>query len=269
MNKKLLIFSVLLSFCAAAPATAAVSVKKAAPVATQQQSAASTAASFLPTVLGLVSSIQQLNAQQKALTAECIPTSQELTFVNNIVKEWAKTGAMSADDAQKKMGLKRCRAATGGYAASVQVAAGTDDAESVCYDFFGSDSDKQMVWYLFPVASTAKYCSDGTDSCAEKNKETVSNIYDVFNLVGFTTEDYTKSEATMAAKLISKTENCSHAKLSARKRQVWGDFLVQTMGSVGQSTNTGAIMESVQSVSGQGLGGLSSLGSIAAQFMDK
>ena len=87
MNKKLLIFMCMIS-CAVSSAPAAVTIKKAAPVATQAASVQDTGASLVPTVLGLVSGVQQLNAKQRELTQECIPTSQEITFVNNTMKEY-------------------------------------------------------------------------------------------------------------------------------------------------------------------------------------
>ena len=74
----------------------AVTIKKAAPVVKQETSAQNIGANLLPTVMGLVSGIQALNQQQKTLTAECIPSSQEINFVNNTIKEWAKTGASTA-----------------------------------------------------------------------------------------------------------------------------------------------------------------------------
>ncbi len=244
---------------------AAISIKKAAPVATQSTSMVDNTSSLVGTVLGLVGGIQQLNAQQKALTAECIPSAQEITFVDNTIKEWAKTGATTADEIEKTLRRSRCNVPSG-YEAAVQVAAGTDGAK-ICYNYWSGDGNTGMVWENFPKVGKATYCTDGSLSCSDKNKKTVSDIYDIFNLVDFSEADYTPSEATMAAKLIAKIEKCSHAKLSAKKKAMWGEFLVDTIGNVGQKTNTGAIMESVGGLTGGG--GLSSLGAIATQFMDK
>ena len=266
MNKKLLIFMCMIS-CAVSSAPAAVTIKKAAPVATQAASVQDTGASLVPTVLGLVRGVQQLNAKQRELTQECIPTSQEITFVNNTMKEWAKVGEMTAEDAQKRLNRRPCSIARGGYAQAVRIAAGTDAAD-ICYDYFSGDGNADMVWEGFPMASTATYCSDGSLSC--KNPVDVSDIYEIFNLIDFSAADYTKTEATMAAKLLSRMENCSYAKLSAKKRAMWGDFLISTVGNMGQSTNTDAIMQSVSGVtSGGGIGGLSSLGAIVQQFSNK
>lgn len=264
MKKALLFFICAVECLVGAPAGAAVTIKKAAPVATQESSAASTTASLLPTVLGLVSGVQQLSAKQKALTAECIPSSQEITFVDNTMKEWAKTGAMSAAEVQKQLRRKPCAAPNGGYQAAVAVSVGTEKSD-ICFDHFAGDGNDGMVWAGYPKVGKATYCTDGSRDC--KNKETVSDIYEIFNLIDFSEADYTASEATMAAKLIAKIEKCSYSKLSAQKKAMWGEFLVDTIGNLGQKTNTATIMESVGSITGGG--GLSSLGAIATQFIDQ
>ncbi len=264
MRKNILFLICACLSVAVTPTVAAVAIKKAAPVATQQTSASADAASLLPTVLGLVNTVQELNAKQKALNAECVPSSQEIQFVDNMMKEWAKTGAMTAADIEKQLRRRPCVSATGGYAASVQVVAGTE-GQVVCYDWFAGAGNEGMVWYKFPKVGKTTYCKDGSPTCGENNRETVSDIYDLFNLINFGTDDYTATEATMAARLISKIDKCSYSKISAKKREMWGEFLVDTMSGVGQKTNTGSIMDAVQNVAGGG--GLSSLRAIATQFM--
>lgn len=264
MKKILLLFVCTLIGVTGGPAFC-VTINKAAPVAEQSSGSSTSATTLVPTVLNLISSVQQLSAKQRELTDECIPSSQEITFVNNIVKEWAKTGAMTADEVQRRLGQKRCSVAVGGYESSVESAAATDMDSLICYDFFGGDGNSGMVWENFPMAAKATYCSDGSPAgmCSDKNKVTVSNIYDIFNLVDFTDADYSASELTMASKLISKIESCSYSKLNAKKRQLWGEFLTGTINSLGQSTNTGSIMESVGTITG-GAGFGTSVGSIGA-----
>ena len=252
----------------------AVTIKKAAPVVKQQASAQNIGANLLPTVMGLVSGVQALNQQQKALTAECIPSSQEINFVNNTIKEWAKTGAATAAEAATSLGMEKCQTASGGYEKSVRLSALTEDAEQVCFDFFGDTADQGTVWEGFPKAVSTYYCTDESEkSCAEKYRKQVSNIYDVFNLIDFTEADYTASEAKMAATLTAKIENCSHAKLSAKKKALWGEFLTTTVGGLGQKTNTASVMETVSGMAGSLGGGamqsLGSIGSIATQFLNK
>lgn len=268
--KKALTFLFATAACMSVPtAQAAVSVKKASPVATQTTGGTAGVASLVPSVLSLVSGVQQLNAKQKELTAECVPSSAEISFVDGIIKEWAKTGAMGADDVRSSLGRRPCPGGRG-YEAAVRMAAGTE-MDDICFDNYASDSDVQMVWYQFPKVGNATYCADGSSSCSAKNKRNVSDMYEIFNLVDFSTADYTKKEAEVAAKIISKIETCSNAKLSAKKREMWGEFIVNTVGTVGKPTSTDTIMQSVSGVvgSGGGLGGLSSLGAIASQFLDK
>lgn len=268
MKKALIAFVAITSCMTMQVAMGAITVKKAAPVATQSASSSSTTASLVPTVLSLVSDVQSLNAKQKELTTECVPSNTEITFVNNAVKEWAKTGAMSAEEVKKQLKRPSCENASS-YEVSVKLAAGSG-VDNICYNTFSDYSDVGTVWAGYPKVGIAKYCDDGTDNC--KNKKTKSDIYEIFNLVDFSEADYTKQEATMAAKLIAKIENCSDAKLSQRKRAMWGEFLTTTIGSVGQKTNTATIMNTVGSITKSGTNvssGLSSLGSVATQFLNK
>ncbi|MBD5400837.1 hypothetical protein HDR61_03795 [bacterium] len=266
MKKNLLIFSVILAICPNL-AGAAVTVKKASTVSKQATSVTDSAGSLVPTVLGLVSTVQSLNAKVKELNAECIPSASEVSFVNDMVKEWAKTGASTADEAIKSLGMQRCDgSADGGYARYMELYAGDDDGGVICTDWF---NEAGTVWHNFPKAAIATYCPDGAYECGASKKKTVSNMYNIFNLVNFAKEDYTKKEAETAAKILAKVEKCSDARLSAAKRAMWGEFLTTTISNVGQPTNTGAIMQSVGNISGSGLGGLSSISGIATQILNK
>lgn len=263
MNKALA-FLISVSFFINVPfAHGAVAVKKAAPVATKEGAGNAGAASLVPTVLGLVASVQELSARQKELTQDCIPTAQEITFVDTIMKEWAKTGVMSGAEVERRLNRRKCNGIS--YYSNIQMQAGSDDM-TLCYDTF---NEPNMIWDGYPKVGKAEYCPDGSRTC--KNKRTVSDIYDIFNLIDFSEADYTKQELTMASKLIAKIEVCSDAKLSDKKRQMWGEFLIDAMGSAGQRTNTADIMQTVGNITrnGGGLGGLSSLGSVATQFLDK
>lgn len=265
------LFRIFAIFACVAPCVApAVTIKKAAPVATKSAATSGNsdpAGSLLPTVVGLVSGISQLNKQTRALSAECQPTAQEINFVDNTIKEWAKTGAATADEVETALRMKRC-ASPNGYATAARLNAAADGAD-ICYDWYGDD-EKNAVWYRFPKVGKTTYCTDGTLSCGLKEQKIASNIYEIFNLVDFGVNDYTASEATMAAKLLDKIEKCSSAKLSAKKRAMWGEFLIDTVGNMGQKTNTGAIMQQIQQTSGSGgLGALSSFGNIAAQVLNK
>lgn len=264
MKRNTLFFVGLLTALACADAMGAVAVKKAAPVATQQQSAIDTTTSLVPTVLSLASGIKEINAKQRALDAECKPTSTEISFVNNMIKEWAKTGAMSAREA---LGSHMCCGAVP-YRTHVQNGEAELTGVELCWDCF---DDKDAIWHGYPMASVGEYCDDGLCSASSKNRKTISNIYDVFNLVDFSPADYTATEATMAAKILDKVDSCSSSRLSAKKRDAWGEFLKNTMGGIGAKTNTATIMQSVSNLtnSGAGLGGLSSLGGVAAQFLDR
>ena len=76
----------------------------------------------------------------------------------------------------------------------------------------------------------------------------------------------------MAGKLIAKIEKCSTAKLSQAKRTLWGNYLVETIGNLGQKTSTSDIMGTVSGVVNSGggaMGGLSSIGAFISNTMNK
>ena len=180
------------------------------------------------------------------------------------------TTAMSAKDIEKKMGKRKPCTGRRTYEIDLQTSSATG-AEDVCYATFSSTADEGTIWEGFPKVSIARnYCDDGSPTC--KNKKTSSDIYEIFDLVDFGYEDYTKQDATMAAKLIAKIDSCSDSKLSEKKRAMWGEFLTTTIGGVGQKTNTSTIMGAVGDIAKSGTsvtGGLSSLGSVATQFLAK
>ena len=86
MNKYLLSFIVGL-FVAQGCATAAITVKKASSVAKKETSVQNVGGSLLPTALTLYQTVQQLNQQQQELSAECEPSTQEVNWVNKMIKE--------------------------------------------------------------------------------------------------------------------------------------------------------------------------------------
>lgn len=270
MKKTFAPFVALFVCMAASAAMGAVAIKKAAPVATKETSVSSTTGSLVPSVLSLVSNVQELSAKQRELDVECTPSSAEIEFVNNTIKEWAKTGAATSDEVSRRLNKIPCPGGSG-YEYEVSMYARTDMG-NVCYDNFATDADEQMVWYGFPKASKATYCPDGSRTCSDKEKKTVSNIYEIFDLVDFGVDDYNIREATMAAKLIDRADRCSEVRINKKKKQMWGEFLVTAMGNVGQKTSTSTIMQTVGNITQGGAslnGGISSLGAIATQFMDK
>ena len=244
-------------------------VKKAAPVATKQTDKMESVTSLLPTVIGLVGSVQSLNKQQQQLSADCAPTSDELNTVNDLVKEWAKLGSVSAETAVSGLGDGPCTNEEGKTAYETRMQ--EMDADESCYDIFNSSSDKNMIWYKFPKASKAKKCDVVNDT---KCTDYVSNIYDVYAKISFSDEDLTKSELSKIAKLREKAERCAPGKINAAKRELYGGFLTQTLNSVGQSTGasgTSSVLETVSSMGGSGnvQSMLPSLGSMAGQLFDK
>lgn len=270
--KKLSFILVLAVFLAPIIASGAVSVKKASSVKTQEAAPVDAATSLLPNVIGLVGSVKTLNAQQQQLTSDCVPTDEEVRVVNNLVKEWAKTGVTDAESAASGLGTP-CSTDTelgstddyNKYQAFMEYA----EKNETCYERFGGPSNAHMIWFKFPKASVAKIC----DVNNAKNCEKVSNVYDIFDKIPFSAEDYTKSEVAKVAKLVEKSEKCSPSKIKAAKRELWGGFLTQTLGNVGKTSGASGTESVIQAVSSAGGGGLQSmlpsLGQLATQALEK
>jgi hypothetical protein len=259
--KKFLSIFIICACTVTCVSQAAVNIKKAAPVATKKANATETTTSLVPTVVGLVSGVQNLQAQQKQLVADCTPTSDEINTVNDLVKEWAKLGVTTADSAKSGLGDRDC---TDAFLDHLEF----DDDNEKCYELFSTEADKETVWYGFPKVSYGKKCKDG------KNCTVVSNMYDIFEKIPFSNDDYTKAEARKVANLKEKAERCSDSKIKAAKAELYGGFLTQTLSGVGQSTGaagTTSVLDAVSSMGGSAdlKSMLPSLGQMATQVVDK
>ena len=258
---------------AAMPAMAAVSIKKAAPVATQQVAKEEGASNLLGTALSLYSGIKELTQKVNALTEECQPSSTDISTVNNLIKEWAKTGAATKDEVATKLGRSACtiESGVGGYEGAVRQAV-LSETDTLCFDSFKGDANKDTPWDGFPRVGTATYCEDGGSSCSAKKQKKTSDIYEIFALIDFSDADYTAKEASDVAKFKAKAEKCSGKKVAQAKNELWGGYVQDTIGNLGQKTSTSTIMDAVSGVvnsSGGSMGGLSSIGSFISDTMNK
>jgi len=96
----------------------------------------------------------------------------------------------------------------------------------------------------------------------------------VFVKIPFGTEDFTKAELAKVNKLIEKSQKCAPSKINAAKAELWGGFLSQTLGGVGQKAGVSGTSSVIQTVSSMGGNGgiqsmLPSLGQMATQMLDK
>jgi hypothetical protein len=223
-----------------------------------------------------------INKQQKELSRECIPSSTEMAFVDNAMKEWAKTGQMTKEQAKDKLGREPCGGAfddpfaattRGTYfdCYSTDVLYGDTPGIDPKYNIFAGPGNDGMVWAGFPKSGLGYYCKDGMGmTCSARDRINVTDVNDIFNMIDFGPADSLPAEATRAANRLVKVESCSSSKLSMRKRAMWGEFLKGTVENLGQPVNTGSIMDVVTNItSSGGAGVLQSLPAIATQFLAK
>ena len=264
----------LMVCCSAFGAANVLMPTKADPVAKREVSTSTTTtgASLLPTALNLVGSVMELNQQQKALTAECEPTSRELAFVNNMVKEWANAGGKNP--LLSSRGIRACEA-NESYATMVRYAGTgvTIDNSSICWDVFTEADSRRSVWMGYPKAAVAEYCSDGSDNismCGKNSRKKITNMWAIFDMITFENKDYTQAEASQAAALLEKAAKCSGTKLAAKRLETFGGFVTNTISNLGKPTNTDTVMGAVSNIVGQkGLGNIGGIATVAAQFLDK
>lgn len=229
------------------------SIKKAAPVATQDSGGVSgglqSAASLLPTVIGFVQDFQQLKKDQQQLGADCVPSSSEISTVNDLVKEWAKIGNTTSDNAGG--GSLGTPAGDMSYQACMEL----QDKDG-CYEVFKGSESAEYIWNGFPKASSAKL----------DNGKNVSNIYVILNRLPFGPEDYTKSELSKIKGLMEKADRCAPGTISKKKKELWGNFLVGTIGKVGTSTGTAGLSDVMNMAQGLGATGGSGISSVLSSF---
>ncbi len=240
--------------------------KKASSVKTQEKSGLEsiTSGSLLPGVIGMVSNVAALTKQQKELAAECVPSSSEISWVNDMVKEYAKVGEETAGEMLNRLKMTRC-GPNEHYSKSVEVSRPAN--LEPCTDVF---EDKDTIWNGYPMAAVASYCADGMEVCSGSKKKTESNVYAIFGAISFTVDDYATDEADKYTKMMAKIEKCAPEKISARSKQAYADFLKTTISTAGGSASSGAVWDAVGGLtSGGGLSGVQSLMPAVTQFLDK
>ena len=244
-------------------------VKKASSVKKQEKSGLESIASnsLVPGVVGLISNVTALTKQQKELAAECMPSSTELSWVNSMVREYAKIGEITAESMFTKIDQAKCVGETYSYSVSVVGNSG----EKPCADY---NKEQDVIWAGYPEASTGTYCADGSldmKLCPSSKKKQVSNVYAVFGAINFSQEDFTEDEINMYSKMMEKADKCAPEKISQRNREAYASFLKATITGAGQTTNTAGVWDAIGNLtqSGGGLSGLGSLAPTVTQFLDK
>lgn len=263
----------LASWGAVSSKTSSSGIKKANPVSAKQQTnKVESMTSMLPAVMGLVGSVQSLKSEQQKFGQDCAPTSDEVSTVNELVKEWAKVELGDASSAVSGLG-EPCSGdsednSSGKYSAFMEYA----EKNATCYESYTSSSDKDTAWYKFPKASMGKKCDADNKKC-----DTISNIYDVFakiTAVFSEDADFTVAELSKINKLKEKAERCAPGKIAAAKSEAYTGFVTQALGNVGQTTGASGTESVMQAVSALGGSGnlksiVPSLGQMAMQSLDK
>ncbi|MCL2748983.1 MAG: hypothetical protein FWE50_02810 [Alphaproteobacteria bacterium] len=243
----LLAFGVWVSFT---PADA-VTIQKAPGVAVleQQKGIGGLMAgnSLIPTALGLVGNVMALSQQQAALSAECEPTDAEITFVKNLMQEWARAGGAAPNLSPRPECSKNQS-----YASSIRNLA---EGMYPCWNSFNGTQDSFQIYYRYPFPGKGYKLKDPSAPDNDKNRMAMSDMYEIFAKIGFEEADYMPNEVSQAARIKEKSLNCAPAILSAKQKELWGNMLMTTVGGLGQKQNAGATMGQVAGIMSQPGGG--------------
>ena len=241
-------------------ATGGIKINKGPAVQEQQQEKmdAATGTNLIGTAMGLWSGYQALKQQDMALTEKCAPTTAEAAHVNKMVEEYAKTGQMSADKMFETLKVGKC-----GTGEKFITRVGVEGLNA-CY---AVRDDKDKIWSGYPKAESDSKCPDAKPGCG-KDVKYYSNIYEIYNLMGWTDKDMLPDELSAHSKLMAKAEECDPRVMQRKRQEMTGGFITGTIGSIGQKQNTGGTMGVVstltQTMSQGGGGANSAIGGIGA-----
>jgi hypothetical protein len=234
----------------------AITINKAASVATQQQAGGAAGLlagnSLIPTALGLVGNVMSMKQQQDALSQECEPTDSEIAFAKTLMQEWARAGGA--------MPTMTNRAACSGttYAASVLYPV---PGINPCYQRFDGKVNDWQIYKNYPYPAKGYRLKDASMPNNTNNQVIVSDLYEILGKIGFEDADYLPNEVSQMTRLKEKAIRCAPDKLNKKQRELWGNMLTQTIGGLGQNQNAAGTMGQVTQIL-QNSGGGSPLGAI-------
>jgi len=255
----------LAAFALCAPAHAAPQIRRADAVASapSAQTGQSQTASLVPTALGLVAGIMSLNQEMRTLDERCRPSSSEIRWLNDLMKEWAKAGAPKPKP-EENMG--RMRPCDGTFANDVGLSGPSRANRDVCFEVFSGQGNDDMIWAGFPrAADTVCRCkgahTTGCSGCRVQDQEWFSNAYEIFALIDWSDNDFIAREASILPTWRRKVDECSPVRLAQHRRELWGGFAMQTAASLGQQQDMATTMQNVNVLMQAGQG--SAFGTIA------
>ncbi len=242
--------------------------KKASSVAVNKEATTKTSIgnSLLPMAMNLMATVSEFKNTQQQLTAECEPSSSEINFVNEMIKEWAIAGGQNPFETGR---MNKCTGVDSYESTVRNNVSSLDDASLICYDSFPTTSNSSAIWDGYPKAAVVEYCTtgDSLSSCNSNNRKKITNLWTLFDMVeaDFSRDsDYTKSESKQRSSLKEKADKCSPKKIAAKRMETMSGLVKNTINSVGQPTNSVSAMEAVGTMmnkSGvqQNIGGLSEI----------
>jgi hypothetical protein len=211
---------------------------------------AATGTNLVGTAIGLFQGFKALSENTKALSDACIISGDELTYINKMVREYAKTGKQTADEMM--VALSPTKTACGGGNSFISTAT-LGNESSVCYKGVADEG----IAKGYPVAEAGRECPPDKPGCNKtKDGKNYSNGYKIYEAMGWSDADLLGDELSLHAKLKEKIPRCDEDALKRQQKELTGQFITSTIGGIGQKQNTGQVMDQVGGLmQGMGAGG--------------
>ena len=211
------------------------------------------------TALGVVGTVTQLRTQTTALRRECEPTAGDVSFVNQMVQEYARIGRGTAEELIGSLQVHRC---LHGHSFESSVAQGTQADE--CVDVFTNTGNTGRIWYNYPrAANSRRVCPANNQNCnMDRDGVVFSNVYRIYMALGWQVDELLPNEIANHNRLVDRSQTCDPAAVRQRTAQA---TLGAVMGLAGQAggpatgqTATG-VTGMVQTMGAAGSGGMGAL----------
>ena len=224
-----------------------ITIKKAGAVKEQPQEKmdAFTGTNLAGMAIGLVAAVQSMKKEERGMNESCKPSTEQVNFVNKMMKEYAKIGQNPADKTKEAVGAP-ASGNCGTYENYVLSGMGGE----ICYDVFKDPTDDEnRIWAQYPKAAQAvRACPKNKPGCAEPDKKYYSNAYEIYAQMGWTEADLLPDELSQHAAVMRKVEDCSAESLNRKQKEMAGNVITGAIGTLGKKQNTAATMQTAMGV---------------------
>jgi len=214
----------------------------------------------LATAMGLIGTVTALRTKTTELRRECEPSLSDITFINQMVQEYAKLGRSSAKELIENIHNVQY-ACPEGQKFKQNVKSGMPEE---CVDIFRGTGNNGKIWFEYPMADKSdRMCPSNNQQCNEDRDGIVhSNAYRIYMALGWEEADLLPNEIANHTRLIGRASTCDPSAVKRRIAETTMSGIMGIVNQTGQSNTTGTANGVMEMVQGMGSSGGSPLNSI-------